>query len=381
MWGITALCAVYLAFAMPIAMLGVAWPEIRDALGRSSGELGILVAGYGLGRLSTAGSSGVLLRRLPFGRAVLTSAVALAVATAWAAGRPAWPVLIVAVVAVGMTTGALESLGSRFMAVSASPRIAGLLAGSYGVGATIGPALVALSGRWQVAYVASSVITLLAGMAFLAPSLRWPGELSTGGRGDGAHGVGSSPRPPWTIVLVSLSLFSVFVGMEATAGQWTATFLEQARGVDPRVAGIAVSGFFAGTTLGRIALGAVDVPRRVPLLVVSMPVPLFVAVAVGPSAMVPVLMALAGLALAPTFPTLMAATAERVGMQRAGQMSGWQMLASNAGATTFPAITGLVVSLTTPAAPIVVLACMAVMGAVLALLAQRGRAPTAVKRQ
>jgi fucose permease len=375
LWGTTALCAVYVAFAMPIAMLGVAWPEMREALGRGSGDLGVLLAGYGLGRLSTAGSSGVLLSRLPFGRAVLASAVVLAAVTAYAARCPIWSLLILAVVIVGMASGVLESLGSRFMAVSASARSAGLLAGSYGVGATIGPAMVAFSGHWQVAYVVSSVITLLAGLAFLTPSLRWPGDMAAAGAGGGgAQTVGSGPRPRWTIVLVSLSLFAVFVGMEATAGLWTATFLEQARGIDRQVAGLAVSGFFAGTTLGRIALGAVDVPRRVSSLLVSVPVPLFAAVAVSPSAMVPVLMILAGLALAPTFPMLMAATSQRVGVRRAGQVSGWQMLASNAGATMFPAMTGLVVGLTTPGAPMVVLTCMAATGAFIVVLAQRGPA-------
>ena len=36
-------CVVYLAFGMPVAMLGVAWPTLRDELGRADGDLGILV--------------------------------------------------------------------------------------------------------------------------------------------------------------------------------------------------------------------------------------------------------------------------------------------------------------------------------------------------
>lgn len=358
---------------MPIAMLGVAWPEIREPLARSSGELGILVAGYGFGRLSTAGSSGVVLRALAFERALLLSALALAAATAWVASSPAWPQMIVAFMGVGMTTGVLESLGSRFMVVTASARSAGLLAGSYGVGGTIGPALVALSGRWQLAYVVSSVMTFAAGVVLLAPWLRWPDELTSPDRHGGPTPAGSAPRaprPPWAVVLVSLGLFAVFVGIEATAGQWTATFLEQTRGFGRRLAGIAVSSFFAGVTIGRIGLGAVDVPRRVPLSVISMPIPLFAAVALGPPVMIPVLMFLAGLSLAPTFPTLMAATADRVGVERAGQMSGWQVVASNAGATVFPALTGLFVGVTTPVAAMVVLTLMAVAGVLLVLLAQ-----------
>jgi fucose permease len=375
---------VYLAFAMPIAMLGVAWPDIREPVARGSGELGILVAGYGLGRLSTAGSSGVLLRALRFERALLVSAIALAAGTAWVATCPVWPHMIVAFITVGMTTGVLESLGSRFMVVTASARSAGLLAGSYGVGGTIGPALVALSGRWQLAYAVSSVMTLLAGAVLLAPSLRWPDGLVPPGRRGRPVNTGprpGAPRPSWTVVLVSLSLFAVFVGIEATAGQWTVTFLEHARGLGHRLAGLAVSAFFAGVTIGRIGLGAIDVPRRVPLSVVALPIPLFSAVALGPPVVVPVLMFLAGLSLAPTFPTLMAATVDRVGVERAGQMSGWQLVASNAGATVFPSLTGLFVGVSTPVAPIIVLTLMAVAGVVLVALAQGRSSPAAVRHR
>jgi fucose permease len=251
-----------------------------------------------------------------------------------------------------------------------------LLAGSYGVGGTLGPALVALSGRWQLAYVVSTVVTFLTGAALLAPWLRWPDALTpSGGHGDppqegSAPRAPRAPRPPWAVVLVSLGLFAVFVGIEATAGQWTVTFLEQARGFERRLAGMAVSSFFAGVTIGRIGLGAVDVPRRVPLWVVSMPIPLFAAVALGPRVLIPVLMFMAGLSLAPTFPTLMAATADRVGAERAGQMSGWQVVASNAGATVFPALTGLFVDVTTPVAAMVILTLMTAAGVLLVLLAQ-----------
>lgn len=51
-------------------------------------------------------------------------------------------------------------------------------------------------------------------------------------------------------VVALLSLFVAFVGIEVTAGQWTATPLEQGRALDRQVAGLAVSGFWAGMTMG-----------------------------------------------------------------------------------------------------------------------------------
>jgi fucose permease len=377
---VAALAAVYLAFAMPVAMLGVAWPEIREVLGRGSGELGILAGGYGLGRLSAAPSSGPLLRRLSFGHAMLASTAVLAALTAWVATGPIWPVLVIAVAGVGVASGALESLGSRFMAVSASTRSAGVLAGSYGVGATIGPALVvALDGRWQLAYGLSALVTLAAGVVFLAPSLRWPDALSVVRTSGPPTHVPVSSHGSRIAVVVSLSLFAVFVGIEVTAGQWTATFLEQARGLDRQLAGVAASGFWAGLTLGRMLMGAVAVARRALLVLAALLVPALVAVAVGPRSLAPVFVVAAGVLLAPMFPALMAATRERVGAARAGQVSGWQLLAGNAGATGFPALTGLAVSLTSPAAPAVILALMSVAGLLLLIPAARSRMPATVE--
>jgi fucose permease len=392
---VAALAAVYLAFAMPVAMLGVAWPEIREVLGRGSGELGILAGGYGLGRLSAAPSSGPLLRRLSFGHAMLASTAVLAALTAWVATGPIWPVLVVAVAGVGVASGALESLGSRFMAVSASTRSAGVLAGSYGVGATIGPALVVvLDGRWQLAYGLSALVTLAAGVMFLgpkaparvsrdakflAPSLRWPDALSAVQTSGPATQTPVSSHGSRTAVMVSLSLFAVFVGIEVTAGQWTATFLEQARDLDRQLAGVAASGFWAGLTLGRMLMGAVAVARRALLVLAALLVPALVAVAVGPRSLAPVFVVAAGVLLAPMFPALMAATRERVGAARAGQVSGWQLLAGNAGATGFPALTGLAVSLTSPAAPAVILALMSVAGLLLLIPAARSRMPATVE--
>jgi hypothetical protein len=60
-------------------------------------------------------------------------------------------------------------------------------------------------------------------------------------------------------------------------------------------------------------------------------------------------------------------------------VSGWQLLAGNAGATGFPALTGLAVSLTSPAAPAVILAVMSVAGLLLLIPASRSRMPATVE--
>jgi fucose permease len=167
---------------------------------------------------------------------------------------------------------------------------------------------------------------------------------------------------------VSLSLFALYIGIEVTAGQWAATFLEDARGLSERAAGFATSAFWAGITIGRLLLGRMLLGRgsvrTARILGVAtaalLGAFLLAAVARGPVAIAA--FALAGVALAPSFPMLMATTAERVGAGMAGRVSGWQLIAGNIGGTGLAALTGLVVGLTSARAPIVVLVLSSVVG-------------------
>jgi fucose permease len=366
---VTTLCALYAAFAMPVAMLGVAWPDIRETLLRSEAELGVLAGCYGVGRLSTATVSGTLLRVASFGPATLASALVLAASCVAVAAGPSWPVLVAVVLVVGLATGALESLGTRYLAVSGSVRSAGLAAGSYGVGATVGPALVAVTGNWRLIYIVAALVTVAAGAAVASPAVRWPDGLVE----REPFAVSRAPArrshgPERAAVLLSLALFFLFVGVEATAGQWTATFLEQSRGLDRWSAGIAVSGFFAGVTVGRLLLGTIDVPVRMLPLLAGMVVPLLAGVAAGPPRLALVFVSLAGVVVAPMFPVLMATTGRRLGALHAGRVSGWQLIAGNVGATALPAATGLVVGSVSPDAVIFVLMTAGTVGTALLML-------------
>ncbi len=358
---------MYLAFGMPVAMLGVAWPTLRDELGRSNGDLGLLALVYGLGRLVTSPTSGAVLARLPFGAAAALTLVGLAGGSVWVAAGPTWPALVAAFALIGVLSGLLDSLGARFLAVSASVGRAGLAAGSYGVGATVGPVVLATSDSVAVGYLTAAAVAVVAAATVAAPGLDWP----TGERWAAAHeaagadelGLVALLRAPG--VAVSLALFFVFVGIEVTAGSWLATVLEDARGVDGRTAGLAVGAFWGGITVGRLLLGRLVATERTLRVAVAVLLATVVALAVAPAALVVPLALVAGLALAPQFPTLLAHTGHRVGADRAGRVSGWQLVGANIGGTGLAALTGAIVAATGPAAPLVVLVVIILAGAAL----------------
>ena len=100
-------------------------------------------------------------------------------------------------------------------------------------------------------------------------------------------GLADPPRHPAAAVapavLVSLGLFAAFVSIEVTTGGWLATVLEDARGVDDRLAGLSVGAFWGGITIGRLLLGRFDLPDRALLLGVGVLVISFTGLAVVPA--------------------------------------------------------------------------------------------------
>src|SRR5690606_39009121 len=124
---------------MPVAMLGAGWPEARQLVDRPSGALGLVAAVYGLGRLATSATAQVILRRWTIRRASTCLALVLAAACLVVGLGRSYPLLVASFAVVGVVSGALDSLGARYQTVVQRVRDAGLMFGSYGVGATIGP--------------------------------------------------------------------------------------------------------------------------------------------------------------------------------------------------------------------------------------------------
>ena len=167
---------------------------------------------------------------------------------------------------------------------------------------------------------------------------------SAGRRLDRTGGPRSTGRPPTFPTTVSLTVFFAFVACEVTLGSWLFTYLTEARSIGDGVAAVGVSGFWAGTTVGRLGLVSArvrDVLDRAGMVASALAaVGLLLVVLVAPGGSVVVASTLVGLSLGPLVPTLSARTAGRVGARHAQQVSGWQLLAANVGAISVPFLTG-----------------------------------------
>jgi fucose permease len=337
----------FLSFAMPVSMLGVMWPDVREHFGQSLGMLGVVSLVYGLSRMSTSGAGRIATRRFGIGACFLAALVGLIVADLVVASATSWIMFLLAVSGIGVVSGLLDSVGAGVVATLGDVGDAGVIHGFYGVGAAVF-ALVAL------------------GVAAKARA-EWPPPPADTERDDAG-------RPPTRATIVSLAVFGAFVALEVTIGNWLFTYLDEGRSISEGIAALAVSGFWGGTMTGRLLLGSPRIREaidRVGLIPCALLSATGLALAtIAPSGVVIAAAALAGLALAPLIPTLSARTARRVGVAHAQRVAGWQLLAANVGAIGVPSLTGLVVDRTGPGA-VIVIALLVYVAGVPALLAAR----------
>lgn len=339
----------FVSLGLPDAVLGVAWPSIRRDFTLPLDRLGFLLFAAMTGYLLASILTGPLVRRLGVG-GLLVASSALVVTSACAyAVSESWPGLASAAVLAGLGGGAIDA-GINAYAAARFPagRVAWLHA-SYGVGAALGPLLMAgvlaRGASWRWGYACIALLLGVLGLGFLRTRDLWNSEGATQSTGPDARFLGSLGQPG---VWANIALFFLYTGVEATAGQWAYSLFTEGRGTAPALAGVAVSGYWASLTAGRLVSGAMTrTIRPVTLLrscLAAAPVwALLLAAARGPFADVTAL-ALFGFTVGPVFPLLIAETTARVGAEHSANAVGLQIAAACLGTAALPALAGVFAS-------------------------------------
>lgn len=140
-------------------------------------------------------------------------------------------------------------------------------------------------------------------------------------------------------------MVAVESGLESVVGLWAFVFLFQDVTLQPAMAGVVVSGYWATLVVGRVLLGSVA--ERVgtwPVLAIAS-LAAVVAAALLLS-LQPVLSAagvvLLGFTLAPIYPLLVLTTAERTDARSVDRLVGFQAAADTLGSIAFASLAGLV---------------------------------------
>ncbi|HEX9098553.1 MAG TPA: MFS transporter [Candidatus Dormibacteraeota bacterium] len=333
-----ALVAIAAIFFL-MGIVGSAYGPLLEQLARRF-DVSLAVAGGVLTTHFSGALVGVLasmraLQRVSSRTFMLGAISCLGVGCASVALAPTWPAFLASVFVLGIGWGALDIGCNLLVAHSEGVRrtaVLNALNGTFAVGAVAGPILVSTVGRTH--------LTLLYGGAAAVAFALWPLVSGVSGR---------LPFTPSETAHSSLFLlgifmvgFALYVGMEAGIGGWMPSHLEST-GVHSVVAATLTSGFWLALAVGRMLVALV--PARVPesAIVISGSAVAAIALlsALIPGA-APIAFIVAGLAIAPIFPTGIVWLAKlRPGDSRA---TSWLFPASMVGGAIIPGGIGAVIA-------------------------------------
>ncbi len=249
----------FLSLGLPDGTLGVAWPQMHQTLALPIGLAGPLLLFVTLLAAGSSFASGGMERILGVGPMVMISCLLTAVGLALIGQAQNLSWLVVAAVPLGLGAGAVDAGLNGYVAKHYEARHMNWLHAFWGLGATLGPLVVASclgsvegwrSGYWwiaaiQLSFVAVFAVTLGWWRELPVRKIQAPGSEAMDGD-EPVMGANSEAG------VLSALVFTLYVGVEITFGLWIATSLVETRG-----ATLGGAGFWGGAYFGSIALGRV----------------------------------------------------------------------------------------------------------------------------
>jgi len=347
---------VFLAFislGLPDGLLGVAWPSIHTSFGIPLDSLGMLLFAGTAGYMTSSFFSGKIISRMGVGGVLAASCALTGLGLIGYTLAPIWGIMVALGVVAGLGAGAIDSGLNTYVASNFKESLMQWMHACYGIGVTLGPIIMttglSLLNSWRIGYLVVGVAQLTLAFSFLFSLKMWkPVPAAAGVEApkqltDYKTSMLDTLRQP--MVWVSLLLFFIYTGCEASLGTWVYTLLTESRHVLPKIAGYLVSSYWVTFTIGRVLAGVYT--KRIKLttlLRISMAgaiagVLLLLANISNTVSIIGV--AVTGFAIAPIFPGLTSDTRNRVGPRFAANTIGMQMAGAGLGAATIPTLIGV----------------------------------------
>ena len=366
------LAIIYLAFislGLPDSLLGAAWPTMHlyfDVPISYAGGASMIIAAC---TIVSSLLSDRMTRRLGTGRVTAISVGMTAAALfGFSISRAYWMLLLWAV-PYGLGAGSVDAALNNYVALHYKSRHMSWLHCFWGLGASIGPAIMGAaitrgmgwSGGYRIISVMQVVLT-----AILVLSLPlWKN------RSDAAKSETGKPMSLGQIIAVPgvksvMACFFCYCALEQTAGLWASTFLVLRWGVTAEQAATLAGLFYFGITAGRAVSGfatfrfndkqMVRIGQSILLAGIALLIlPIsrltamigFVAIGVG---------------CAPVYPSLIHSTPDHFGADRSQAIIGVQMASAYLGTCLMPPLFGLIAAaLSVRLMPVFLLILLAVM--------------------
>jgi len=332
---------------MPDAAFGVAWPMIREDMNLPLERAGIVFAITALLYALMSSQLGRFSRMLPLEAIHAIGAAFIATGLLGFVLAPSFLFVALAAAFVGVGVGLVDSSVNAYMVRSFSARHINWLHCFWGMGAAVSPIImtqmISRSGfraGYAVLFVIAGFVAVVTFISF-ASGLWKNSEILTSAQGtDTAEHFLTKKRHQ----VLQVAIFFFYGGIEYSSGFWITSVLLEARGLPLELVGMYPSVYFASIMVGRILFGYLAVK----LHDMSM-----IRIGFGiATAGVLVLfstghilgMALAGIGLAPVFPSLMHHTGNRFGADTFTKLVGYEFAALGIGVAVLSSMIGQILA-------------------------------------
>ncbi len=326
------------------ATFGVLVPSLLDTFELNTASVMLLLTSQIGGYTLAALFNGVVRSRLGLGRMLVVAFSLLASALLLYAMTPRWDLMVAGGAVLGLGIGLIDAgLNTAVGQHESGTRLIGPLHGFYGLGAIAGPAiattLLALGSGWRMVYVvlAGLVGLLLFGVWHQRRCCLWQRPPTAAG-GDWRV-LGHALQLP-SVRLSGLVLLTA-VGIEASIGTWAFSVQHLGRSQPAVTAGIGVSLYWLGLTIGRFCFAGL-MARLGVIRLIACSLALLLAAQIGWShgAMPMVVLPLMGFALAAIFPATILLIPQRLPAHLVPAAVGFGTSAGSAGAVVLPSSLG-----------------------------------------
>lgn len=345
--------AAFIGLGLPDTILGAAWPVMQNDLSAPLSAAGLLSIVVSVGTIVSSLVTPWLLRFFGTGKLVVVSVLLTALASFGYGISSSFWMLILFAIPMGIGAGAIDVSLNNFAAVHLESKHTNWLHASWGVGASLGPAIFSFAtfwgGNWRNAYEWIAVLLGALSITMLFSLPVWKRIEKQSHAKENPTFAEMSLKSALCVPGMKLSFWTFFFysSLEISTSLWCGTYLV-ARGFAPEMGALAVSLMFVCIMFGRIVSGFFAIRFTdmrlihagiaiviVGCLVLVLPLPLW---------FTPICICLLGLGCAPVYPSLIHATPARFGNELSGQAIGIQMAGSYVGSIIMPPAFGFVAS-------------------------------------